>query len=158
MRRTIQVMLVVAIILDITYWTLWFASRDSIASLHTRAYYDFENAFPLADLWLGVACVMALVTLTTARPAALFWLISAGAAGLYLGCMDLLYDLENDIFASGGGGIFEAVIVLLTWVFALTALTWSWRHRDELLAGSAPRTQSASASATRSHPSSSITS
>ena len=135
MRRTIQVMLVGAIVLDVVYWTLWYADRDSIASEHTRAYYDFENAFPLADAWLGLACLFALVALRTARPSALLWLLCAGAAGLYLGCMDLLYDLEHGIFGKGGGGAFEAGIVAVTFVFALTVLGWSWRHRDALLAG-----------------------
>jgi hypothetical protein len=139
MRRTVQAMLVVAIVLDVVYWALWFGERSAIASLHTAAYYDFENAFPLADAWLGLACVLALLCLRTSRPAALLWLLCAGAAGLYLGCMDLLYDLENDVFAAGGGGgAFEAVIVALTWVFALTVLSWSWRHRHELLADSGP--------------------
>jgi len=133
MRRVIQAMLVVAIGLDIAYWTLWFADRDSIASEHSDAYYSFENAFPLADLWLGLACLAALVALGRRQPIALLWLLCSGSAALYLGCMDLLYDLENDIFTKGGGGAFEAVIVVLTWVFALTVLTWSWRHRDELL-------------------------
>ena len=135
MRRVIPAMLVLAILLDIVYWTLWFADRDSIASLHTQAYYDFENAFPLADLWLGVACVAALVTFVRRQPAALFWLLAAGASGLYLGCMDLLYDLENGVFGEGGGGAFELFIVVLTWAFSLTALIWSWRHRAELLSG-----------------------
>ncbi|MFL6062226.1 MAG: hypothetical protein ACJ72E_13410 [Marmoricola sp.] len=58
-RRGIEAMLVIAIALDIVYWTLWFAERDWIASEHRQAYYDFENAFPVADLWLGVACVLA---------------------------------------------------------------------------------------------------
>jgi hypothetical protein len=133
MRRTIQWMLVGAIVLDVVYWTLWYADRDSIASKHTQAYYDFENAFPLADAWLGIACVLALLTLRASRPSALLWLISAGAAGLYLGCMDLLYDLEHGIFAEGGGGAFEAVIVAVTFAFSLTVLSWSWRHRGELL-------------------------
>jgi len=128
-------MLVVAILLDITYWSLWFADRSSIASLNTEAYYQFENAFPLADAWLGIACVMALITLNRRHPQALLWLLAAGAAGLYLGCMDLLYDIENDIFTQGGGGAFELIIVVLTWAFSLTALNWSWRHRAELLAG-----------------------
>jgi len=135
MRRVIPAMLVVAIGVDIVYWALWFTDRDSIASRHTSAYYDFENAFPLADLWLGVACVAALVTFVRRQPAALFWLLAAGAAGLYLGSMDLLYDLEHGIFAEGAGGAIEAVIVALTWAFSLTALIWSWRHRGELLSG-----------------------
>lgn len=133
MRRTIEVMLVVAILLDVTYWTLWFAQRDWIASEHGHAYYEFENAFPLADTWLGVACLLALIALRLRRPSALLWLLCAGSAALYLFCMDFLYDVENGIFTKGGGGAFEAVIVALTLVFAVTVLTWSWRHRGELL-------------------------
>ncbi|MBF4765252.1 hypothetical protein ISU07_19135 [Nocardioides islandensis] len=135
MRRTIEVMLVLAIVLDVVYWTLWFARRDWIASESRQAYYEFENAFPLADTWLGVACVCALVTLRRRRPSALFWLIASGSAGLYLFGMDFLYDVENGIFATGAGGVFEAVIVTLTLAFSLTALTWSWRERGELLGG-----------------------
>lgn len=135
MRRTIEVMLVVAIVLDAAYWSIWFTQRDWIASEHTQAYYDFENAFPLADLWLGVAGVLALLALRRRSGTALLWLLCAGSAGLYLFGMDVLYDLEHGIFAQGGGGAFEAVIVLLTLTFSVTLLTWSWRHRQELLAG-----------------------
>jgi hypothetical protein len=134
-RRLIEVMLVVAIVVDVAYWTIWFSNRDWIASEHTHAYYEFENAFPLADVWLGVACLLALVTLRTRRPSALLWLVCAGSAGLYLFCMDFLYDVENGIFAKGGGGAIEGVIVALTLVFSVTVLTWSWRHRGELLSG-----------------------
>jgi hypothetical protein len=136
MRRTVEAMLVVAIVLDVAYWSIWFTQRDWIASEHTSAYYEFENAFPLADLWLGVACVFALVTLRRRHESALFWLLCAGSAGLYLCAMDFLYDVENGIFAKGGGGAFEAVIVLLTLVFSVTILSWTWRHRGELLSGS----------------------
>ncbi|RNM13062.1 hypothetical protein [Nocardioides pocheonensis] len=135
MRRLIEIMLVVAILLDAAYWTIWFSNRDWIASEHRKAYYDFENAFPLADLWLGVACVLALVTLRARRPSALLWLVCAGSAGLYLFGMDFLYDVEHGIFTKGGGGAFEAVIVALTLVFSVTLLRWSWRHRGELLSG-----------------------
>jgi hypothetical protein len=131
--RGIQAMLVVAILLDIAYWTLWFAQRDWIASEKRQAYDEFENAFPLADLWLGVACLLALVTLRARRPSALLWLLCAGSAGLYLFGMDFLYDVENGIFAKGAGGASEAVIVALTLVFSVTVLRWSWAHRGALL-------------------------
>jgi hypothetical protein len=133
MRRLIHVMLVAAILLDVAYWSIWFTNRDWIASEHNDAYYEFENAFPLADAWLGLSCLLALVALRARRPSALLWLLCAGSAGLYLCFMDLLYDLENGIFTKGGGGAFEGVIVALTLVFSLTMLSWSWRHRDELL-------------------------
>lgn len=133
MKRTIQVMLVAAIAIDIAYWSIWFTHRSWLASAQTQAYYDFENAFPLADLWLGAACALALVALRRQRPSAVLWLICAGSAALYLGCMDLLYDLQHQIFGAGSGGGIEALIVGLTWVFAVTVLRWSWTNRDELL-------------------------
>ncbi|GAA4712128.1 hypothetical protein [Nocardioides conyzicola] len=129
MRRTVQAMLVVAIVIDIAYWTIWFTDRDVLASSHRSAYYEFEDAFPLADLWLGIACVLALVALTRGRPSATFWLTCAGSAGLYLFGMDFLYDVENGIFTSGGGGVVEAVIVALTLVFSVTVLRFAWQRQ-----------------------------
>jgi hypothetical protein len=140
MRRLVQGLLLGAIVLDIAYWSVWFSDRDLIASESTQAYYDFENAFPLADAWLGVACVLAFVSLVKRWPSALFWLLCAGSAGLYLFCMDFLYDVENGIFTSGSGGVVEAVIVAVTLLFSVTILVWTWRHRGELLSG-APGTE-----------------
>lgn len=136
MRRTVEVMLVGAIVLDIAYWSIWFVDRDTLASEHTQAYYDFENAFPLADLWLGLACLLALVTLRRRMMAAAqFWLVCAGAAGLYLFCMDFLYDVQHGIFTSGAGGAIEAGIVAVTLLFSLTVLRFAWTRRDALIAG-----------------------
>jgi hypothetical protein len=135
MGRLIRVMLAVATALDVAYWTIWFTDRSVLASEHRAAYYQFENAFPLADAWLGLACVLALVALARHRPSALLWLVAAGAAGLYLFGMDFLYDLEHGIFGKGGGGVVEAVIVLLTLVFSVTVLRFGWHRRYALLAG-----------------------
>jgi hypothetical protein len=122
-------MLGIAIVIDLAYWSIWFADRDVLASEHTEAYYDFENAFPLADLWLGVACLLALLALRREHRSAAFWLVCAGSAGLYLFGMDFLYDVEHGIFTSGGGGVIEAVIVALTLAFSLTVLRFAWaRH------------------------------
>jgi hypothetical protein len=131
MRRTIVVMLVGALVLDVAYWSIWFISRDTLASEHRAAYYEFENAFPLADLWLGVAVLFALVALLQSRPSAYFWLTCSGAAGLYLFGMDFLYDVEHGIFAKGAGGLIEACIVAVTLVFSLTLLWFAWTRRDE---------------------------
>jgi hypothetical protein len=134
MRRVIEVMLVGALVLDAAYWSIWFVSRDVLASEHRAAYYEFENAFPLADAWLGLACLLALVSLRQHRPAAHFWLVCSGSAGLYLFGMDFLYDVEHGIFTSGGGGVVEACIVAVTLVFSLTILRFAWTRRDALLA------------------------
>ena len=128
-------MLVGALVLDVAYWSVWFTSRDTLASQHRAAYYEFENAFPLADAWLGLVCLLALATLRRGRPSAHFWLVCAGSAGLYLFGMDFLYDVEHGIFASGAGGVIEAGIVAVTLIFSLTILRFAWTRRDALLAG-----------------------
>ncbi len=137
MRRLVQGLLVGAIVLDIAYWAVWFTDRRLIASETTRAYHQFENAFPLADAWFGVACLVALVAMAKGWPSALFWLVCAGSAGIYLFCMDFLYDLQNGIFARGVGGAVEAGIVAATLLFSVTVLLWSWHHRGALLSGQA---------------------
>jgi hypothetical protein len=135
MGRLIRVMLAVATALDVAYWTIWFTDRSVLASEHRAAYYQFENAFPLADAWLGLACVLALVALARHRPSALLWLVAAGAAGLYLFGMDFLYDVEHGIFGKGAGGATELVIVVVELAFSVTILTWAWGSREDLLAG-----------------------
>jgi hypothetical protein len=67
------------------------------------------------------------------RPSALFWLLCAGSAGVYLLCMDFLYDVDHGIFGQGSAGVIEGLIVLVTLVFSVTVLRWSWMHRGELL-------------------------
>lgn len=133
--RTIRIMLIVSVVLNVAYWTTWFTQRSWLESDTTGAYVAFENAFPLADGWLAVTCVLAFLALGHRSPSALLWLIAAGSAGMYLFCLDVLYDLENDIYTSGSGGIIEAGINLVTLAFSVIALRWAWERRDALLAG-----------------------
>lgn len=133
--RGVRIMLVVAIVIDVAYWSIWFTQRAWIESDTSQAYVEFENAFPLADAWLGLTCVLALVALHRRSPTALLWLIAAGSAGMYLFGMDVLYDLENGIYTEGAGGVIEAGINLVTLTFSVIALRWSWSRREPLLAG-----------------------
>ena len=76
----------------------------------------------------------AFVALVRSSHTALLWLLAGGGAGLYLGCMDLLYDVEHATFAKGSGGLIELGIVTMTFVFSLSLLRWGWRRRHSLLA------------------------
>lgn len=134
-RRLVLGLLGAAVVIDVAYWLTWLADRSLLASSHRQAYYEFENSFPLADLWLAIACLGALVALLRCQPAALFWCIAAGASGIYLFGMDLLYDVEHSILFHGGGGWIEALLVLVELVFSLTVLRFAWRERFRLLVG-----------------------
>jgi hypothetical protein len=135
-RRRLIVVLWAAVVLVVAYWTAWYAHRSLVASNTRSAYYEFENAFPLADAWLALACAAAAIALSRRSPTALLWLLVGGGAGVYLFGMDALYDVENSIWwSSGAGGVLELVINAVTLVVSLWFLRWAWRHRAPLLAG-----------------------
>jgi hypothetical protein len=134
-RRRVSWILAVVIVLDVAYWVAWYADRSLVASNTRPAYYEFENAFPLADGWLAICCLGALLALRARSATALLWLLMAGGAAVYLFGMDVLYDLEHGIWWSSGGGVIELAINLLTGGVALALLRWSWINRAEILAG-----------------------
>lgn len=130
-----------AVVLIVAYWAIWYLiDRDILASSRAPAYYTFENAFPVADGWLALALLLAVAGIVRRRPWALLWTLLAGGAGIYLGCMDVLFDLENGIYrlqpgADPSGPIIEATINVLTFALGVVIIAWAWRSRRALLAG-----------------------
>jgi hypothetical protein len=121
------------VVLTVAYWTLWYAARSSVASNARPAYYEFENAFPLADGWAVLCLCLAIVLLRRRSPAAALWLTAGGGAAIYLFAMDVLYDLERGIWwNSGAGGGIELVINGLTLGLGSLLLRWTWVHRRAL--------------------------
>jgi hypothetical protein len=133
--RRVTVAGVIALSVLITYWVLWFGPRDVVRRADTQAYVDFENAFPAADAWLGACVLLAVRAVRRRRPTALLWLLTGGGAGVYLFCMDVLYDLEHGSYATGAGGLIELGVNLLTLGFSAWFLRWAWLRRDALLDG-----------------------
>jgi hypothetical protein len=134
-RRRVIAAMAVAVVLMAVYWALWFAARSVVASDTTKAYYDFENAFPLADAWLTICLLGAIRTLSRQSSFSLFWLLAGGGAGIYLFCMDVLYDLEHGVWTKNGGGVIELGVNIVTLVFSVTLLRWAWTNRRNLLSG-----------------------
>ena len=123
----------IGVVLMVAYWALWFAARSVVASDTTKAYYDFENAFPLADAWLTVCLLGAIGALRRRASSSVFWLLTGGGAGVYLFCMDALYDVEHGVWFKNAGGVIELGINLVTLVFSTWLLRWAWRNRRALL-------------------------
>jgi hypothetical protein len=133
-RRLVIGLLLFAAAFDVAYWVVWFTDRSLVASRTEKAYASFETAVPVADGWLAITCLLAARALHRRTSSALLWLLCAGSAGLYLAGMDVLYDLENDIWTGGGGGgLIELGINVITVVGSVLALVLGWRHRDVLL-------------------------
>jgi hypothetical protein len=125
----------VALAALVAYWALWALARPVVATSTRQGYVDFEQAFPVADAWLGLAVLLAVVAAHRRRPIALLWLLAAGGAGIYLFCMDVTWDLQHGTYGAGSGGVVELAVNLLTLGLSAWILRWAWRRRTALLGG-----------------------
>ncbi len=135
-RRFILGVLVFGIVATVAYWVVWFGvDREILASAHTDSYYAFENAFPLADAWMVATGIAASVALVRRRASALVWCVAAGATSIYLGLLDVLFDLENGVYGAPDTGAVavELTINVLTLALGTVVLGWAWRRRRELV-------------------------
>jgi hypothetical protein len=134
-RRLIMGALAFDVVATVAYWVVWFCvDREILASAHTEAYYAYENAFPLADGWMVASAIAAFVALARRRASALLWCVAAGTSSVFLGLLDVLFDLQNGIYRSPdtAGVAIEVVINLLTIGLGSAGIVWTWRQRREL--------------------------
>jgi hypothetical protein len=127
-------LVVAAFLALVAYWVIWFlVNREWLASLDTPAYYVFENAFPAADGWLALACALGGWALWKRRSSALFWLLTGGSASIYLGLMDVLFDLENGVYLAPKGDVGAVVTEVAINAYSLGVGAWAmwfgWRNR-----------------------------
>ena len=133
--RLIVGMMIFATIITVAYWVIWFGiDRNILASSQAPAYFTFENAFPAADAWLAITLAIGALGLARRRPWGLLSTLLAGGAGVYLGCMDVLFDLENGIYLVPAGAdpspvIIEIIINVLTFALSGAILVYVWRNR-----------------------------
>ena len=130
--------LIFGVLATIAYWVVWFGvDRDILASAHTTEYYAFENSFPLADAWMVLAGAAASWALLRRRAVSLLWCIASGSISIYLGALDVLFDLENGIYAAADGNtsgvVVELIINVLTLTLGAVVLIWAWVQRRQLI-------------------------
>ena len=96
-------------------------------------YLAFERAFPLADGWMAALCVVAAEGLRRRREWAVLGGVAAGSALVYLGAMDVLYNLENGMYARLNAAMAgEVAINLWSCAFGPFLLAYFWRQRRRL--------------------------
>lgn len=118
----------------LAYWVIWFfVDRSWLATTDTPEYYAFENAFPLADAWIGLTSLAGAWAMLRRKPTVLLWMLVAGSASIYLGALDVLFDLENGIYAGFPkdpvGVLTELAINTLTLVGGGAVIRFAWKHR-----------------------------
>lgn len=126
---SLNIFAAVAVVL---YWIAFFAAPEAI---HTRPgdpiYLAFELAFPLADGWVVGAATLGAVGLWRMKDWGFLFTLLAGSAVIFLGLMDLLFDLEQGIFTPlTGEALTELAIVVLSLTLGAFSIVAMWRQRN----------------------------
>lgn len=121
MDTVIGVLLVVTGLGTLAYW-LDFFLRGTVQVVPDDWYLRFERAFPLADGWMATCSLVAAVGLfTEGAYASVFGLLAAGAL-VFLGLMDLAFNVQNGLFRLlPQSGQMWAEVVIIIWSLGLGA-------------------------------------
>jgi hypothetical protein len=131
-RRALAVVLLVSGAGIATYWIAFFSS-GVVQATREPCYLVFEHAFPAADGWTAVTAILAGVGLVRRRPSAVLFGIAAGSGFIFLGSMDVLYNLENGMYALRTAEMTtEIVINGFCLIVGPVTIVQAWRWRRAL--------------------------
>jgi hypothetical protein len=126
-------LLLFATVATALFWIAWFFIPNSVQASNWECYIVFEQAFPLADAWMAIAALIAAIGLWRRKDWGFLFGLLAGGAAIFLGLMDLLYDLEHGTFARlTAESLIELVIVVLVLALGPVVITYLWTHRRQL--------------------------
>lgn len=119
MDVTLAVLLIVTAVVTVAYW-LDFFLRGTVHVVEEEWYLRFERSFPVADAWMAGASLVAAIGLLGDRSYGVVFGLAAAGALLFLGLMDLTFNVQNGLFRllpqSAEMWVEVAIIV---WCFAL---------------------------------------
>jgi hypothetical protein len=112
------------------FWALFFSGK--IDATETEQDEAFEKAFPLADSWMISCSLLASVYLPGMSRKGVLAGSAAASALVFLGCMDILYSLENRKYFPVTADRAQMLVIHL-WTVALGS--WAtvvlYKHRDK---------------------------
>lgn len=110
---------IVWVVLFLGFWITFFIGDNK--SKMTEVEYKHELSFPFPDLgWITVCLVIAAIGLFTGQTYGYFFSALAGSGMMFLGIIDLAFNLQNNKFSREKHG-FDAIVsmgvVILTFIF-----------------------------------------
>jgi hypothetical protein len=120
------------------YWGVWyFGDHAALASQSSVTYLAFQNAFPLADAWLVFTCLAGCRALINRSLSALVWVLLAGSSSIYLGLIDITFNLENRVYleAPASSLAVEVALNLLSLGLGGWGIWFGWQNLKGLARG-----------------------
>lgn len=97
MDVTLAVLLIVTAVVTVAYW-LDFFLRGTVHVVEEEWYLRFERSFPVADGWMAAASLVAAIGLLRDQSYGVAFGLAAAGALLFLGLMDLTFNVQNRLF------------------------------------------------------------
>jgi hypothetical protein len=119
---------VLAGVFTIIFWILFFFVPGSVQSTDEKCYMVFQKSFVAADLWMSVAFFLSAYFLYHHEAVGVMWGIVAGGTFVFLGLMDVLYNIENGMYKHINSGMFfEILINLVSIIFGSYTINYTWK-------------------------------
>jgi len=114
-------------VLTIVFWVLFLFVPNSVQSSTEKCYMVFQHSFVAADMWMCVAFFLSAYFLYNRNVAGVLWGIVAGGTFVFLGLMDILYNIENGMYKHINAGMFFEILINLTSiVFGGFTINYVW--------------------------------
>ncbi|MFX1535821.1 MAG: hypothetical protein ACFFDI_16525 [Promethearchaeota archaeon] len=127
--RYIAFVEIIGAVLVIGFWIGWFAGilkSFQPGDAFYDVYYAFESSFPLADAWIVVLLLISAYGILQEKYYGRFIAISAGGALVFLGLIDISFNLQQGIYLLDPSiGTFVEILVNLACVIGgLFLIIW----------------------------------
>jgi hypothetical protein len=109
--RLVVGLLAITVVGTAAYWIGFFAGGETLHASTTDVYGAFERAFPVADGWMAACAAAAALGLVRGRAWAAPAGIAAGSALVYLGLMDVAFDVEQGLYAQRSGAMAVEIVI-----------------------------------------------
>ena len=130
--NVMAIVLFVAGVGTILYWLAFFSS-GAVQASSDPCYLAFERAFPAADGWTALCALVAAHALWRRRAHAVLFGIAAGSGFVFLGLMDVLYNLEHGMYVLHSAEMAAEIVINVTCLtIGPAAIAYVWRARHAL--------------------------
>ena len=115
------------------FWITWFVYPGFIQSKSPgdpqyEMYTIFERSFIVADSWLAISSLVGAVGVWRGKRWGYLFLLLAGSSAIFLGLMDLVFDLQNSMFfPTTFEVLIEIVIIVLLLILGPLIVLKTWR-------------------------------
>jgi len=131
--RWIIAALSITFIATLAYWLIYFTSGE-VQVRQDEVYLAFENAFPMADAWMAICALVGAIGLFKKQAWGFLFGLLAGSSMIFLGLMDVTFNLNQDIYTHGGiETAIEVLINLFCLIIGPLIIIYLWKNQKKWL-------------------------